>query len=456
MGGGQSNSAANAEAQRRRALVEADRRRQEVEARMRHQQERDRQMAATAALLASNNPSMMQQAPPASSSSSASGSFTGPPLTMPSHLLQHQSPQFRAQHEMQQQQALMRLQMLMRNAMSQQQLPQVPTVQAVTEGRTISNECAVNTYSLKFDKATSRLDFSVVNTVPCEVEVHVAVRLDVYQGIVFATPNRQRAPPRRVSIDEAHEEGVPLSFVLDEKYEDIPESERCYQHSQPKAFPVVISVLYQCDPSNSPNAQAAAAAASAAKRKAAGESVGAAPMVANPQEVLQAKKKNDAAGAAKFDEVEAREKVYARRAEHTCLALDPSLKMVKQLFELEGGTYLVEHLFGGEQEARVIDEDANAATGVAASSPSSSSPVVATANGSVVAASSASAAFNSVETDDDNTCVICLTEDRDTAVMPCRHLCLCKGCADELRKHTPKCPVCRGPIQQLLAMKKRK
>ncbi|CAN8255880.1 unnamed protein product [Cochlearia groenlandica] len=50
-------------------------------------------------------------------------------------------------------------------------------------------------------------------------------------------------------------------------------------------------------------------------------------------------------------------------------------------------------------------------------------------------------------------CVICLTEPKDTAVMPCRHLCLCSDCAKELRFQSNKCPICRQPINELLEIK---
>ncbi|VVB15141.1 unnamed protein product [Arabis nemorensis] len=50
-------------------------------------------------------------------------------------------------------------------------------------------------------------------------------------------------------------------------------------------------------------------------------------------------------------------------------------------------------------------------------------------------------------------CVICLTEPKDTAVMPCRHLCLCSDCAKELRFQSNKCPICREPIGQLMEIK---
>lgn len=50
----------------------------------------------------------------------------------------------------------------------------------------------------------------------------------------------------------------------------------------------------------------------------------------------------------------------------------------------------------------------------------------------------------------DRECVICLTEPRDTAVLPCRHLCLCDGCAKIVRMSCNKCPVCRQKATMLL------
>ncbi|VVB06012.1 unnamed protein product [Arabis nemorensis] len=47
-------------------------------------------------------------------------------------------------------------------------------------------------------------------------------------------------------------------------------------------------------------------------------------------------------------------------------------------------------------------------------------------------------------------CVICLTEPRDTTVFPCRHMCMCNGCAKLLRFQTNLCPICRQPVDRLL------
>lgn len=67
---------------------------------------------------------------------------------------------------------------------------------------------------------------------------------------------------------------------------------------------------------------------------------------------------------------------------------------------------------------------------------------------------------NSVEGDTDGNdlgkeCVICLSEPRDTTVLPCRHMCLCSGCAKVLRFQTDKCPICRQPVERLLEIKVR-
>ncbi|KAK4851120.1 hypothetical protein QYF36_012565 [Acer negundo] len=50
-------------------------------------------------------------------------------------------------------------------------------------------------------------------------------------------------------------------------------------------------------------------------------------------------------------------------------------------------------------------------------------------------------------------CVICLSEPRDTTVLPCRHMCMCSGCAKVLQFQTNRCPICRQPVDRLLEIK---
>lgn len=58
------------------------------------------------------------------------------------------------------------------------------------------------------------------------------------------------------------------------------------------------------------------------------------------------------------------------------------------------------------------------------------------------------------DTDDNGSeCVICMSDVRDTLILPCRHLCLCNGCADSLRYQANNCPICRAPFRALLQIK---
>uniref|UniRef100_A0A0D9V142 RING-type E3 ubiquitin transferase n=1 Tax=Leersia perrieri TaxID=77586 RepID=A0A0D9V142_9ORYZ len=54
------------------------------------------------------------------------------------------------------------------------------------------------------------------------------------------------------------------------------------------------------------------------------------------------------------------------------------------------------------------------------------------------------------EDDSGKECVVCLSEPRDTTVLPCRHMCLCRECAQLLRYQTNKCPICRQPVERFL------
>ncbi|KAK2646910.1 hypothetical protein Ddye_022105 [Dipteronia dyeriana] len=66
-------------------------------------------------------------------------------------------------------------------------------------------------------------------------------------------------------------------------------------------------------------------------------------------------------------------------------------------------------------------------------------------------ASSAAEGFD--DSDPGKECVICMTEPKDTAVLPCRHMCMCSECAKALRLQSNKCPICRQPIQELIEIK---
>ncbi|KAH7430156.1 hypothetical protein KP509_09G086300 [Ceratopteris richardii] len=50
-------------------------------------------------------------------------------------------------------------------------------------------------------------------------------------------------------------------------------------------------------------------------------------------------------------------------------------------------------------------------------------------------------------------CVICMSEHRDTAVLPCRHVCMCHDCASTFESQMNRCPICRQPVQSLMKIK---
>jgi hypothetical protein len=53
---------------------------------------------------------------------------------------------------------------------------------------------------------------------------------------------------------------------------------------------------------------------------------------------------------------------------------------------------------------------------------------------------------NDIDIDDDDStiCVICMDNEREIALTPCGHRCLCPGCAERLEK--PRCPICQAEV----------
>ncbi|CAF4259650.1 unnamed protein product, partial [Rotaria magnacalcarata] len=52
----------------------------------------------------------------------------------------------------------------------------------------------------------------------------------------------------------------------------------------------------------------------------------------------------------------------------------------------------------------------------------------------------------------ESTCVICLTDTRNVLLLPCRHLCICGSCAENLKFQSANCPICRVPFRALLQL----
>nr|XP_009861688.1 E3 ubiquitin-protein ligase MGRN1-like isoform X1 [Ciona intestinalis] len=55
--------------------------------------------------------------------------------------------------------------------------------------------------------------------------------------------------------------------------------------------------------------------------------------------------------------------------------------------------------------------------------------------------------------DDSSECVVCLSDSRDTLILPCKHLCLCSTCANQLRFQQSGCPICRQSFRALLQIR---
>lgn len=49
-------------------------------------------------------------------------------------------------------------------------------------------------------------------------------------------------------------------------------------------------------------------------------------------------------------------------------------------------------------------------------------------------------------------CVICMNAERNTTVLPCRHMCMCYDCAQAIKVQASqaKCPICRNEIESML------
>ncbi|CAG2163643.1 unnamed protein product [Oppiella nova] len=102
-----------------------------------------------------------------------------------------------------------------------------------------------------------------------------------------------------------------------------------------------------------------------------------------------------------------------------------SMKPLKQKLFVDGLTYLLQEIYGIENK--------NALTTKGDASMSGPTD-------------------NDLE-DNSSECVICMSDPRDTLILPCRHLCLCNGCADSLRYQANNCPICRAPFRALLQLK---
>ena len=97
-----------------------------------------------------------------------------------------------------------------------------------------------------------------------------------------------------------------------------------------------------------------------------------------------------------------------------------SLKPIKQKIFVDGLTYLLQEIYGIENKADNKNDK-----------------------------------LNGEQDDQDKSfeCVICMSDLRDTLILPCRHFCACYSCSESLRFQTNNCPICRVPFRALLQIK---
>jgi hypothetical protein len=93
------------------------------------------------------------------------------------------------------------------------------------------------------------------------------------------------------------------------------------------------------------------------------------------------------------------------------------LKVVQQKILVDGTIYELQEIYGIEERSAATEEHS---------------------------------AGPSAGNESDECCIICMTDPRDTTVLPCRHLCLCVDCAQLLRVRSDRCPICRSPVDSLL------
>lgn len=55
--------------------------------------------------------------------------------------------------------------------------------------------------------------------------------------------------------------------------------------------------------------------------------------------------------------------------------------------------------------------------------------------------------------DTNKLCVIWFTNDKDTVVLPCRHMCLCMECSQIVRRQSNNCPICRTKVSTFIQIK---
>lgn len=270
----------------------------------------------------------------------------------------------------------------------------------VRDVATIRNLCTVLAKSVKVLKSDASpiatVTFACHATVPAVAEVHVAIREHVRNGAIVFVPNQQKPPPTPITVVVG--DAVEVSTTID--LSRVSAIEQTYDRRYPKQIPIAITLSYEADVTD-------------------------------------------------LDGNKSRRQEKACQVEYTYVAILPAVKVFKRMLQVPGaGLFAIESLFGAEHEEGVTMGTVAGDAGEPSRSPTTAEAVAPSGG----AGSPGGAQI--FEDDEESLCVVCITNGKDTAVMPCRHLCLCKECAEELRRQTNKCPICRGPISQLITKKR--
>lgn len=149
-----------------------------------------------------------------------------------------------------------------------------------------------------------------------------------------------------------------------------------------------------------------------------------------------------------------------------------SIKPLKQLIFADGVQYILQDIYGIEHKQLTSTATKSLATKSLNNSnskqQSKSHSLQSNLNADIASLSSVdlnlgnrhgnrgsliSNQFKSLGSENTFECVICMSEERDTMLLPCRHLCLCGSCAQSLRYQAHSCPICRCPFRAALNLR---
>ena len=71
-----------------------------------------------------------------------------------------------------------------------------------------------------------------------------------------------------------------------------------------------------------------------------------------------------------------------------------------------------------------------------------------------IANQAACSTSNSSKQDSSGMCTVCMEDEKSVLLLPCKHLCMCKGCTNKLIAQSGRkkamCPVCRNQIKHTI------